>query len=93
MDMWANRPLRSESAGDGANRLERHSEFEASEPDQKWVADFIYIWTAEGWLYAAALVDLYSRRIVGRSMSDTTQARMASDALLMALCAVSSPLR
>jgi putative transposase len=33
--------------------------------NQKWVADFTYIWTAEGWLYAAAVMDLYSRRIVG----------------------------
>ncbi len=78
--------------GDGATRLENHiapnhlqREFEALEPNQKWVADFTYIWTAEGWLYAAAVMDLYSRRIVGWSMSDTMQARMVSDALLMAL--------
>jgi putative transposase len=45
------------------NHLQR--EFEALEPNQKWVADFTYIWTAEGWLYAAAVMDLYSRRIVG----------------------------
>jgi putative transposase len=44
-----------------------------------------FIWTAEGWLYAAAVMDLYSRRIVGWSMSDTMQAKMVSDALLMAL--------
>jgi putative transposase len=44
------------------NHLQR--EFEALEPN-KWVADFTYIWTAEGWLYAAAVMDLYSRRIVG----------------------------
>lgn len=60
-------------------------EFEAQAPNQKWVADFTYIWTAEGWLYAAAVMDLYSRRIVGWFMSDTMQARMVSDALLMAL--------
>jgi putative transposase len=36
--------------------------FEASGPNQKWVADFTYIWTAEGWLYVAAVMDLYSRR-------------------------------
>lgn len=78
--------------GDGTTRLENHiapnhlqREFEAQEPNQKWVADFTYIWTAEGWLYAAAVMDLYSRRIVGWSMSDTMQARMVSDALLMAL--------
>jgi putative transposase len=40
----------------------------APAPNQKWVADFTYIWTAEGWLYAAVVLDLYSRRIVGWSM-------------------------
>ena len=54
-------------------------------PDPLDIQDGIYIWTAEGWLYAAAVMDLYSRRIVGGSMSDTMQARMVSDALLMAL--------
>lgn len=49
------------------------------------MADFTYIWTVEGWLYAAAVMDLYSRRIVGWSMSDTMQAKMVSDAFLMAL--------
>ena len=39
--------------------------FEASAPNQKWAADFTYIWTAEGWLYVAAVVDLFSRRVVG----------------------------
>lgn len=78
--------------GDSSARLENHNapnhlqrEFEAQAPNQKWVADFTYIWTAEGWLYAAAVMDLYSRRIVGWSMSDTMQAKMVSDALLMAL--------
>jgi putative transposase len=65
------------------NVLDR--QFQADGPNQKWVADFTYIWTAEGWLYAAAVMDLYSRRIVGWSMSDTMQAKMVSDALLMAL--------
>ena len=49
------------------------------------MADFTYIWTAEDWLYAAAVMDLYSRRIVGWSMEGTMQAKMVSDALLMAL--------
>ena len=86
------RRKRRKLAGDTASRLESHiapnhlqREFEASQPNQKWVADFTYIWTAEGWLYAAAVMDLYSRRIVGWSMSDTMQAKMVSDALLMAL--------
>ncbi|MBB4577645.1 transposase InsO family protein, partial [Rhizobium lentis] len=36
--------------------------FPAPRPNQKWVADFTYLWTAEGWLYVAAVIDLFSRR-------------------------------
>ena len=39
--------------------------FTAQAPNQKWVADFTYIWTAEGWLYVAVVLDLFSRRVVG----------------------------
>jgi putative transposase len=46
------------------NALDR--QFTADAPNQKWVADFTYIWTAEGWLYVAVVLDLYSRRAVGR---------------------------
>ena len=74
---------RGERSAVADNVLDR--QFQADGPNQKWVADFTYIWTAEGWLYAAAVMDLYSRRIVGWSMSDTMQAKMVSDALLMAL--------
>jgi putative transposase len=49
------------------NVLDR--EFEAGAPNRKWVADFTYIWTGEGWLYAAVVLDLYSRRAVGWSMN------------------------
>nr|CBA28144.1 hypothetical protein Csp_A05810 [Curvibacter putative symbiont of Hydra magnipapillata] len=51
------------------NILDRQFQVEA--PNQKWVVDFTYIWTAESWLYAAAVLDLYSRRIVGWSMHDS----------------------
>jgi transposase InsO family protein len=54
--------------------------FEASAPNQKWIADFTYIWTAEGWLYVVAVVDLFSRRVVGWEM----KAQLATDALIMA---------
>jgi len=47
------------------NVLDR--QFSADAPNQKWVADFTYIWTAEGWLYAAAVIDLFSTRVVGWS--------------------------
>ena len=50
-----------------------------------WVADFTYLWTAEGWLYVAAVVDLFSRRVVGWSMSATMTAPLVTDALVMAI--------
>ena len=45
------------------NILDR--QFYATQPNRKWIADFTYIWTAEGWLYVAAVIDLFSRRVVG----------------------------
>ena len=48
------------------------------------MADFTYIWTAEGWLYAAAVMDLYSRRIVGWSMQDGMTSQLVVDALMIA---------
>jgi len=65
------------------NVLDR--QFSADRPNQKWVADFTYIWTAEGWLYVAAVIDLFSRRVVGWSMSDTMTAQLVTDALIMAI--------
>ncbi len=60
-------------------------QFTADRPNQKWVADFTYIWTAEGWLYVAAVIDLFSRRVVGWSMSNTMTAQLVTDALIMAI--------
>lgn len=65
------------------NALDR--QFEAARPNQKWVADFTYIWTAEGWLYVAAVIDLYSRRVVGWSMKPEMTAQLVTDALMTAL--------
>lgn len=86
------RSRRRRLPGDGSQRLEHNiaenrlqREFEVDSPNKKWVADFTYVWTAEGWLYVAAVMDLYSRRIVGWSMSDTMHAKMVTDAMLMAL--------
>ena len=59
--------------------------FQASSANRKWVADFTYIWTAEGWLYVAAVIDLFSRRVVGWSMSATMTAQLVTDALIMAI--------
>jgi putative transposase len=66
-----------------ANVLDRV--FEAPAPNRKWIADFTYIWTAEGWLYVAAVIDLYSRRVVGWSMSAAMTAQLVTDALVMAI--------
>jgi putative transposase len=60
-------------------------QFEAKQPNQKWVADFTYIWTAEGWLDVAAIIDLFSRHVVGGSMSATMTAQPVADALVMAI--------
>jgi putative transposase len=59
--------------------------FNADRPNQKWVADFTYIWTAEGWLYVAMVLDLYSRRIIGWSMKDDMTTQLVTDALIMAI--------
>jgi len=59
--------------------------FEAELPDRKWVADITYIPTDEGWLYLAAVMDLYSRKIVGWAMADHMEADLVCDALKMAL--------
>ena len=66
-----------------ANVLDRS--FEAPAPNRKWIADFTYVWTAEGWLYVAAVVDLFSRRVVGWSMSAAMTAQFVTDALVMAI--------
>jgi putative transposase len=66
-----------------ANVLER--QFEAPAPNRKWVADFTYVWTAEGWLYVAAVLDLFSRRVVGWSMSAAMTSELVTDALVMAI--------
>lgn len=66
------------------NHLDRR--FEASGPDQIWLADITYVGHIEGWLYLAAVMDIYSRRIVGWSMDTTMTSRLVVDALEMAIC-------
>lgn len=65
------------------NVLDR--QFRADRPNQKWVTDFTYIWKAEGWLYVAAVIDLFSRRVVGWSMSANMTAQLVTDALIRAI--------
>ena len=72
-----------QTAAIAPNTLDRS--FEAPAPNRKWIADFTYIWTAEGWLYVAAMIDLFSRRVVGWSMSAAMTAQLVTDALTMAI--------
>jgi len=65
------------------NLLDR--QFAAERPNQRWIADFTYIWTTEGWLYVAAVIDLFSRRVVGWSMKAEMTAQLVADALVMAI--------
>jgi putative transposase len=65
------------------NRL--NQDFSATAPNQKWVSDFTYIETGEGWLYLAVVLDLFSRRVIGWSMSQTMDAALVTAALRKAL--------
>lgn len=59
--------------------------FQTDRPTQKWIADYAYVWTAEGWPHVAAVVDPFSRRVVGWSMKAETTAQLVTDALMMAI--------
>ena len=65
------------------NLLER--QFIVEQPDHVYASDITYVWTQEGWLYLAVVVDLYSRKVVGWSMSSRMKAKMVCDALTMAV--------
>ena len=65
------------------NLLDR--QFDPGSPNEAWVADITYIPTREGWLYLAAVEDLYSRRVVGWSMADHLESRLVVDALALAV--------
>lgn len=65
------------------NRLNRN--FRATRPNQKWLADITYIPTAEGWLYLAVVLDLFSRKIVGWAFADNLESRLVERAFEMAV--------
>ena len=89
--LWARprRRARPVDAGDrplhtlAPNVLDR--QFTATAPNRKWVADFTYLWTSEGWLFVAVVLDLFARRVVGWSMHATMTTQLVTDALTMAL--------
>ncbi len=65
------------------NLLDR--KFEVSAPNRVWAADLTYLWTEEGWLYLAVVLDLFSRKVVGWSLSGQMRVELVADALRMAL--------
>lgn len=66
-----------------ANLLDQ--DFTCDGPDRKWGVDISYVWTAEGWLYLAIVLDLFSRRIVGWAVSDRLKKDLALTALRRAI--------
>ena len=60
-------------------------QFDVKEKDSVYAGDITYVWTQEGWLYLAVILDLYSRRVVGWSMSSRMTSRLVCDALTMAI--------
>ncbi len=66
-----------------SNVLDR--QFTADRPDQKWVTDITYVRTSKGWVYVAAVLDLFSRKIVGWSVGDSLATELVSEALRKAI--------
>jgi putative transposase len=59
-------------------------QFTTENPNKAWVGDITYVWTAEGWLYLATVIDLFSRQVVGFAMGERMGAQLVVDALRMA---------
>jgi len=74
--------IRSRGVPVAANLLNR--EFKAETPNRKWVSDTTYVWTREGWLYVAVILDLFSRLVVGWAMSQHNDEPLVRQALEMA---------
>ena len=60
-------------------------QFDVAVPDRAYAQDITYIWTQEGWLYLAVVIDLCSRKVVGWSMGARMKAQLVCDALTMAI--------
>ena len=63
----------------------RNRQFTVPHPNRVWAGDITYVWTTEGWLYLAVVLDLYSRRVIGWAMGQRLTGELAEQALLMAL--------
>jgi putative transposase len=84
----ATAPPAARPGGTAGERRRTHAldrSFDAPAHNRRWTADFTYIWTAGAWLYVAAVIDLFSRRVVGWSMSASMTAQLVTDALVMAI--------
>ena len=81
------RRWRTKPTGTRPDHVQNHlaRDFTADQPNTKWVTDITYIRTAEGWLYLSVVVDLYSGRVVGWSMSPRQDRQLVIQAVLMAL--------
>ncbi|HQO30514.1 MAG TPA: DDE-type integrase/transposase/recombinase, partial [Accumulibacter sp.] len=64
------------------NRLDR--QFEVDTPNRVWITDITYVWTLEGWLFLAVVMDLFSRQIIGWAMDARMKVQLVIDALAMA---------
>jgi transposase InsO family protein len=96
MDLCAkprrNKPVgtnRRSGVAPAPNLLNRN--FTAEQPNLKWVSDTTYVWTAEGWLYVAVILDLFSRLVVGWAMDGHNDEQLVRRALEMALVRRSPP--
>jgi putative transposase len=63
----------------------------ADVPNKEWVTNFSYIWTAEGWLYLAAVPDRYNPRVVGWSMQSSLASQLVIDSLMTVICRRGKP--
>jgi putative transposase len=81
------RRWRKKPSGTRPDHVQNHlaRDFTADEPNTQWVTDITYIRTAEGWLYLSVVLDLYSGRVVGWSMSSRQDRQLVLQAVLMAL--------
>lgn len=89
-DLVSRRPRRFRATTDSKhtlpiapNVLDR--QFETAAPNQAWVSDITYVWTQQGWLYLAVVLDLFSRRVVGFATSARIDTKLVLDALRMAV--------
>jgi len=81
---WKRTTLQSKKVVDIApNHLDQ--QFHVEKPNKVWVSDITYVWTAEGWLYVAVVLDLFSRKVVGLSMGSSVSTELVTKALKQAL--------